>query len=518
MDAEWEDLLDFELEGDCAQWMSANMWPGVVSEGNSMDDTIANVWPGALGDLSSNEETNANVWPGVVSEGNSMEEGNGVELTGLESEGNSVDTDGDASSGQVRSRSEVCSNVFSLLQGESAKASIRTCGATLLTGCNVHQLAFQEQRDICDAVKNLATKEDGVEWTTKSHNASRSSSAVGYTSTYLRCHNYGKFTRKNVNVKHSSSSTKCNCEASASISWSTGVIEFKGAHVAKCVELPRINQNEKSSTFQAQFTPTKKRALQQFARRTVTNNPYIAKQELHKQVVGEIRRWKPEATAQSVSHAHTLEPPAQYVKMVAKEAYEHAAAGGKANVARENETAAEQMLEELQKLNITEVCTVPEEYNAGVLAAVMYIDPYLAPVDDSAFCVITADVTFNVTSPSHGFQKLSLTCGVSNAREVFLLVCSVLNSENFKNFAAECRMLAERYPALLTKTTVWILDGDQARRAAVDSVFGSLAIKLMCLYHAVQNINKHMGRSDTTAVKTLLQSKPLHSRLGGNWS
>ena len=50
MDAEWEDLLDFELEGDCAQWMSANMWPGVVSEGNSMDDTIANVWPGALGD------------------------------------------------------------------------------------------------------------------------------------------------------------------------------------------------------------------------------------------------------------------------------------------------------------------------------------------------------------------------------------------------------------------------------------------------------------------------------------
>ena len=70
--------------------------------------------------------------------------------------------------------------------------------------------------------------------------------------------------------------------------------------------------------------------------------------------------------------------------------------------------------------------------------------------------MFTADVTFNITDPDHGFNKLSIISLINRGRLITPLVYLAIQNEDYATFAAELEFFLEAVDPTL-KSGRWYL-------------------------------------------------------------
>ena len=122
--------------------------------------------------------------------------------------------------------------------------------------------------------------------------------------------------------------------------------------------------------------------------------------------------------------------------------------------------------------------------------------------------VFTADVTFNITDPDHGFNKLSIISLINRGRLITPLVYSAIQNEDYATFAAELEFFLEAVdPTLKFRAVVFIVDGDRGRIKAIRKFLPRARI-FMCIWHKGVNFESHFGNLTLRAVEDADQVEP----------
>ena len=122
--------------------------------------------------------------------------------------------------------------------------------------------------------------------------------------------------------------------------------------------------------------------------------------------------------------------------------------------------------------------------------SVVMSDKRLLPPVGEDILVVTSDVTFGVTDPRTGFDKLDMVTMLTAGREVFPLAVALITNEDSRTFEHNFRFILEEYPHLETAVFVLLVDGDPAKILAARTVFKNVII-ILCLYHLMENFAKH---------------------------
>lgn len=131
-----------------------------------------------------------------------------------------------------------------------------------------------------------------------------------------------------------------------------------------------------------------------------------------------------------------------------------------------------------------------------LIKAISYHDPKWFPENATKnqlqFNVAVSDVTFGITSPKTGISKWSFIRLLTPGHEAFVVVASAITHEDTATFMNEMDVLLDLYPHLQYDNWVLIVDGDPAKFKAARLKFQKVRI-ILCLYHATENIKKHLG-------------------------
>ena len=131
-----------------------------------------------------------------------------------------------------------------------------------------------------------------------------------------------------------------------------------------------------------------------------------------------------------------------------------------------------------------------------VIKAISFHDPKWFPEkatkNQLQFNVAVSDVTFGITSPKSGISKWSFIRPLTPGHEAFVVVASAITQEDTATFMNEMDVLLGLYPNLKYDSWVLIVDGDPAKFKAARIKFEKVRI-ILCLYHATENIKKHLG-------------------------
>lgn len=131
-----------------------------------------------------------------------------------------------------------------------------------------------------------------------------------------------------------------------------------------------------------------------------------------------------------------------------------------------------------------------------LIKAISYHDPKWFPENATKnqlqFNVAVSDVTFGITSPKTGISKWSFITLLTPGHEAFVVVASAITHEDTAIFMNEMDVLLDLYPHLQYDNWVLIVDGDPAKFKAARLKFQKVRI-ILCLYHATENIKKHLG-------------------------
>ena len=136
------------------------------------------------------------------------------------------------------------------------------------------------------------------------------------------------------------------------------------------------------------------------------------------------------------------------------------------------------------------------EENAGAadgvreFASVAWHDKRLAPPADCKVAVVTSDVSFGLTDPLTGFDKLDLYTSLSPGREAHLLMAAITSNESARTFRHQMLLLRKLYPHLAEEEFVLVVDGDPAKILAARHVFKNVVI-ILCVKHLKDN---YVGR------------------------
>jgi hypothetical protein len=130
------------------------------------------------------------------------------------------------------------------------------------------------------------------------------------------------------------------------------------------------------------------------------------------------------------------------------------------------------------------------------IKAISFHDPQWLPPNASKnqlqFNVAVSDVTFGITSPQSGINKWSFITLLTPGHEAFVVVASAITHEDTVTFMNEMDVLLDLHPSLKYDNWVLIVDGDPAKFKAARIKFERVRI-ILCLYHATENIKKHLG-------------------------
>ena len=125
-------------------------------------------------------------------------------------------------------------------------------------------------------------------------------------------------------------------------------------------------------------------------------------------------------------------------------------------------------------------------------AAVAWIDRRMLPPGDEAITVIQSDVTFGMTNPGSGFDKLDVWCSASMSRGLNVLMMVLIRNESARTFQHNVEFLCTEFPHLKTDEFVMVIDGDPAKILAVRSVCAAVII-VLCLKHLRDNFISRRG-------------------------
>ena len=105
---------------------------------------------------------------------------------------------------------------------------------------------------------------------------------------------------------------------------------------------------------------------------------------------------------------------------------------------------------------------------------------------NEAVCCITSDVSFGLTDPRTGFDKIDVYTALTPGRGAHVLLTALIIDESARTFVHNFEALASLYPYLRTEEFVLIIDGDPAKIQAARHVFPCVVI-ILCIKHLLDN-------------------------------
>jgi hypothetical protein len=137
--------------------------------------------------------------------------------------------------------------------------------------------------------------------------------------------------------------------------------------------------------------------------------------------------------------------------------------------------------------------------------AVTYTDPLLRG-EASTHLLFMADVSFNFVDKKCGYGKTSLMTAVDFSHRLNVCAVTMISHEDQATFEFELETyIRNEDPTLPSRATVWIVDGDRGRIAAIRKLL-PLAKIYLCLWHKAENLKTHFGaalRAGTITVAKL---------------
>jgi len=292
-------------------------------------------------------------------------------------------------------------------------------------------------------------------------------------------------------------SEKCGC-AGRWTYYPSGVLDFNLNHAQKCNPKPADVANASRQLFAQKLKamhPGMQEQLILAARKCYEDDAGVLK----RQVI---------ATIQGTLRAANFEfPAASYRVLIADEGLKRH---------RSSVTPAESlrvMFEDFEERGVLFKVYSIDGSGDSRMKAVHFMLPELASTDGDMPVVFLADVTSNIVDSRTGMKYVSFISSTTVGHEVKVEMTTLLEHEDLGTFESELRYLVQLNPSLLTRRTIWLVDGDRGRIRAIENVLGEMAEIHLCWWHKQNNISDHFGKAIRRSGPKCWTKKSLRAEL-----
>jgi len=147
------------------------------------------------------------------------------------------------------------------------------------------------------------------------------------------------------------------------------------------------------------------------------------------------------------------------------------------------------------------------------MKAVHFLLAELASSDGDLPVVFLADVTSNIVDSRTGMKYVSFISSSTVGHEVKVEMTTLLEHQDLETFESELRYLVHLNPSLLTRRTIWLVDGDRGRTRAIENVLGKMAEIHLCWWHKQNNISDHFAKAIRQSGPKCWTKKSLRAEL-----